>query len=364
MSCLGRAAAGLLVVRQLAQEARGMSISNSAQQFAEQLSKMARVYRRYVEGIGLTRQVIEQLSTLGTANLALPLLDTTSLMSALDLSEHIYRLLEPVVQQQEMLSRQFLLDEVVRSLREVTGGYAAAIREAAAQIATINVAVRQSIDWGIFDRLRKVIEARTEAIEAFKAAGWPIAPSMSHQLIDRVVEFYREGRVRYASRTIIAFYHRNDFERLIQTVEGWGINPLFAPRMHILRDALHAHCQGLYTLSVPALLPQIEGILNDYVIANGLVAKLGKIREVYNSAVGDLNDYDLIRWTIVTTLLYQLQNNVYVYTDFEGEIRKSMNRRRVTRHTVLHGIALRYDRPVHSLRSFVLLDALSALQSL
>ena len=352
-----RRAADAIVRPRNTRARNGMSNFSAMQQLAEQVSKVARVYQRNMESIVAMGWFAEQMSALNAVLLKSFSVDAASLNSAFELSKRISDIVSPIIQKQRA---QF--SEVARVLQDITQGYAAPIREVAAQMATVNTIIYQSLDWGIFDRLREVAQVK-ESIDAFTAAGWPIAPSMSPQLVARVVTLYREKRVRYASRVIISFYHRRNFERLNQMVENWAANPLFAPRMHILKDALEAHRQGKYTLSVPALFPQIEGILNDYVVTNGLVAKLGKIREVYNSAIGDPNDYDLIRWTIVATLLYQLQNNVYAFTDFEQELRRSINRRQVTRHTVLHGIALKYDRPIYSLKSFVLLDALSALQT-
>ena len=95
-----------------------------------------------------------------------------------------------------------------------------------------------------------------------------------------------------------------------------------------------------------------------------LVAKLGKIQQVYKAVIDNVDAYGVSNLVIATTLLYQLQTNTYSFTDFESELRKSVNRRQVTRHTVSHGVALKYDRPIHSLKAFLLLDALSALQEL
>lgn len=300
--------------------------SNAMQQLAEQLSETAYVYRRLVEGVTTMMQAVEGISAFHAAILEYSSANIVS--SILESSEHILS----------------ALDSDIRS-----------------QFEKISIIIRQSFDWGIFDQLRKAAQVKENAVDAFNAAGWPIVPSMSLQLIVRVVGLYREKKVRYASRVIISFYHRRNFEHLNRMVEDWAIHPLFAPRMHILRDALEAHRQGKYTLSVPALLPQIEGILSDYVVANDIPAKLGKIYKVYNAALGDPNSHNLARWT-VATLLYQLKNNVYDRTDFDKEIEKPINRRRITRHTILHGIALKYDKPIHSLKTFVLLDALSALQ--
>ena len=113
---------------------------------------------------------------------------------------------------------------------------------------------------------------------------------------------------------------------------------------------------------MPAIMPQIEGILNEYVRVNNLSVRFGKINEVYSAVIGDPDGYTLSNWAIAITLLNQLQTNTYVYTDFGAELRKSARSRKTTRHTVLHGITINYDKPIHSLKAFVLLDALSALQ--
>jgi hypothetical protein len=63
-------------------------------------------------------------------------------------------------------------------------------------------------------------------------------------------------------------------------------------------------------------------------------------------------------------LLYQLQSNTYVRTPFKNELDKSVQARKTTRHTVLHGVAISYDRPSNSLRVFLVLDALTALRDI
>lgn len=307
----------------------------------------------------ISQRIIEQFSRLTipvpVVDLRLPAIDTSLWVRALDVSESIVKLVQPVFEVQEAWARQ--IHEMTRGLDDLT-------RRISADLAAAALSVQQTISLGVFDDLIQLLQAHQDAAEAFKAAGWPIAPSMPFELREHVVTMHKQGKTQYISRTIIGYYQRNNHQHLIETVESWESRPLFAPRMHILQDALQAHCRGLYTLSVPALIPQIEGVLNDYVLVNGLVAKLGKIQQVYKAAIGDADEYDLSKWVIATTLLYQLQTNTYVFTDFKSELEKSVNRRQVTRHTVSHGVALKYDRPIHSLKAFLLLDALSALQEL
>lgn len=233
-----------------------------------------------------------------------------------------------------------------------------------ASLSVFDLAIQSLVESNVFADLTHLLETHDRAAEAFNAAGWPIAPSMSSELRTHVVSMHVDGKTRHISRTMLGYYHRRSYHNLRAMVQIWKKHTLFADRMHIIQDAVDAHCEGLYTLSVPALLPQVEGILNDYVLQNNLSARLGKIRQVYEAFVGNPDEYSLTKWIVASTLLYQLQTSTYAYTDFEEELSKSVRRRRTTRHTVLHGVTVNYNKPMHSLKVLVLLDAISALQQL
>ena len=317
------------------------------------------LFRQIEQTPSLSRQIVEQFSKLWVPVPVVcfkpPTIDVASWARAFSISDSIVRLIQPAFEAQNLLAEQ---------VRETLGGLHDSMQRISADLAAATISVQQTSSLGVFDNLKQLIQAHQDAVEAFKAAGWPIAPSMPSELIERVVSMHKRGKTRYISRTIMSHYQRDNQRCLIETVESWRSHPLFALRMRILDDILQAHCRRQYTLSVPALVPQIEGILNDYVFGNGLVAKLGKIQQVYEAAIGDVDKYEMSRWVIASTLLYQLQTNTYVFTDFEIELQRSVNTRRVSRHTVSHGVALKYDRPIHSLRNFLLLDAFSALRKL
>lgn len=286
---------------------------------------------------------------------ALPAIDTSTLVATTELARKIVESVRSVARWQESNTA------VLRGLVEKQNIVA---RRIAADMSAFQLALENIVSSDIFREVLSRIQFNADAAEAFRAAGWPIAPSMSQDLIEHVVEMYREEKTRYISRAIMGYYQRNDSENLHSTVDSWSGNPLFDSRMHIINDALDAHCSGRFTLSVPALLPLVEGVLNDYVIINSLPARFGRIGQVYNAVIGDPDDYSLSVWAIANTLLFQLNSSTYAFTDFGAELSKSINNRKTTRHTVLHGITSNYDRPIHSLRLFVLLDALSALQEL
>lgn len=200
-----------------------------------------------------------------------------------------------------------------------------------------------------------------EQVAAFSAAGWPLTPSMSLTLIQRVIQLYHEGKARYASQSILAFYRKNQSSMLVETVNDWRNKPYFASRMHILDDALEAHRAGKYTLSVPAALAQLEGIASEYAHAAGLTLRLGKPLDVCRAVVGTSNGESVYVSAVIETLLYVLENNIYERSDFHEELGRRSIGRRNTRHTILHGITHAYHRESVSLRAFLLLDALSFL---
>jgi phage antirepressor YoqD-like protein len=107
-------------------------------------------------------------------------------------------------------------------------------------------------------------------------------------------------------------------------------------------------------------VPNIEGIMRSYVYAKGLTGngKNPKMPEIYNAFT---DEYDLSNWLIAEVFLYQLESNIYSYKSFDNELKKTITSRFVNRHTMLHGIAFNYDREIHSLKAFLLLDAVSAL---
>lgn len=284
---------------------------------------------------------------------ALTVVDTRSLMHAFDTSREIVKLAQSISVWREAHTQQ---------IAEITRGLDSVSRRFAADLAAFRLAFQNIVSSGIISDLIELVRENQDAAEAFREAGWPIAPSMPKELKDRVVELHQQGKTRCASQPILGYYRRSDHHNLKLTVESWRVHPLFIPRMHIIESALEAHCSGNYALSIPALLPLIEGILNDYVSANNLSAKFGRIEQVYEAVIGDPGEYGLSTWAIANTLLYQLQSNTYKPTPFEIELAKSIRSRRTTRHTVLHGIAVNYDKPSNSLRVFLILDALAALK--
>lgn len=249
----------------------------------------------------------------------------------------------------------------IAQIRQLTQSLDKTVKTTALTIAAFDISRQLLPLKGIFERYRKLAEENENAAEAFSSANWIFTPSIPEDLKNRVISLHQEDKARFISSLIVGYFHRENHKNLKLVVNSWASHPLFQPRMHIIIDALDAHMNKKYTLSIPALLPLIEGILNDYVVKHKLTAKCGKITNVYQAVIGDTDGYTFTTWAIAETLIYHLQNNTYAYSDFATELSKSSKTRKVTRHTVLHGITTNYHSPSNSLRIFLLLDAISAL---
>lgn len=111
-------------------------------------------------------------------------------------------------------------------------------------------------------------------------------------------------------------------------------NTAFSSRKKILLDACEAHFLGKFTLSVPVLFSQIEGILRDY---------------------GELDIKDDIRPTIPRNgwnakLLFSMGDQVSYFNSFITELYKgNQDITSFNRNPILHGLNFNYDTEEYSL---------------
>lgn len=107
----------------------------------------------------------------------------------------------------------------------------------------------------------------------------------------------------------------------------------FAGREHILLDAVDAHFTGKYTLSVPTLFAQLEGVLRSVgSLQRGAKFKPTIKRDIWNNrllfGVGDSAQ----------------EFNAFISRLYEGQSEDAFNR-----NPVLHGIDVSYDTEEYSL---------------
>lgn len=162
----------------------------------------------------------------------------------------------------------------------------------------------------------------------------------------------------------IEYFEENQWGVLQEIVASWEENPYFVRRMSILHDALEAHIQGKYTLSIPALLSQVEGV------ASGIVEKpAGDTTRIMKTAIENI-DYgnfvraackDILVAFVTSPVGYGGVKSEYMTLEKYPEWLKAkghLESQTLNRHAILHGMQIDYASKENSLRALLLLDVL------
>jgi hypothetical protein len=74
----------------------------------------------------------------------------------------------------------------------------------------------------------------------------------------------RDGEASGIDRYLCSLFNENDAARLRKRVEAWFKLPYFADRKAIILDSLDAHKAGKWTLTIPTLLPLVDGVMSRF----------------------------------------------------------------------------------------------------
>ena len=232
----------------------------------------------------------------------------------------------------------------------------------------------QKLQQPFLQLMRTRAEIRRTA-QVFQECNLWLTPSMVG-LTDKIVKLYYEGKKQVIPSIISRYYKGNNWAILRETVSNWESNSFFQPRMEIIYDALEAHIEGKYTLSVPTLLPHIEGIAREIVEKYNLPKLEGPViyrKRAYGKngvktwpstvfAHVGISDLSVEEWVAVESLLYYLEGILYFSPgDFQKELERLKRQSKLNRQSILHGVQIKYATPMNSLRCFLALDVLSLL---
>lgn len=110
-------------------------------------------------------------------------------------------------------------------------------------------------------------------------------------------------------------------------------NNIFKERAEILKDAFCAHFEGKYTLSVPVLFAQLEGLFREY--------RPVSLSESFKTIKRDVWDYKL---------LFEIKDKAHLFNSFIGNLYKgSQPKDTFNRNPILHGVNVQYYSQEHSL---------------
>ena len=268
--------------------------------------------------------------------------------------------------QVDLQTLQQMIQQMQQVLASTTDQFILIAQQALAPIAKLAEMVQQAFA-PISEQLRQMAEAvaltAEEAIPVFQEGELWFSPSMPLSILWGVKQLRDSGQVSRGrvEQMILQAYKEDEWALLREVVTGWQQNPLFAPRMHIIEDALEAHLSGKYTLSIPALLPQIEGI------ARNFIGKPRGSKTILVEAI-EKGEFGFITSRTIELLQKYIRNTAYHYVPFDEfeewlKERSLLEEKTLHRHAILHGVQLNYASEMNSLRAFLLLDVLSALKS-
>lgn len=251
------------------------------------------------------------------------------------------------------------------------------IQEALSQFASVSAPQFAGFELSLAKLGRFIERQMAEAQEASQLlsdpitkAGFWIPPSAPVGLITQLKSLTEDGTATPESirAAIVLYYENDDFYALKEMVSDWSNNPYFRKRMHIINDAVTVHMAGQYTLSIPALLPLVEGILTSMIgprrfpgtgrwvgdaIENMLDAFLSEVRK--DAVLAYVTGYALYG---EIPPAYRTPEKYPIWLEDKGlEGRQSLQR-----HAILHGLQFDYHSKENSLRAFLILDVLAHLQ--
>jgi len=173
-----------------------------------------------------------------------------------------------------------------------------------------------------------------------------------------------EVTIEQIEQVFIDNYSADNYIVLKEMVSSWRDSP-FDQRKEIIDDALDAHISGKYTLSIPTLLPQVEGILST--ITNSKAGGIGRLLKnaVENNSLRDVSAFNALE----NDILIALATDPFLFKGHIGEffspekytewlVNQGFESTPLNRDAILHGVQIDYATEINSLRVFFLLDSL------
>lgn len=154
--------------------------------------------------------------------------------------------------------------------------------------------------------------------------------------VGKLEEFIRALEADVLTKSALIDYYKSSTKQdaVVGLIEdACGSFDSFKPRRKILLDAVNAHFRGLYTLSVPAMFAQIEGIMRDI----GALAPKDDLKPTIK------RDWD--NRTLFGMSDDAAHFNAFLHQLFEGQ--KGADE--FNRNPILHGANVGYDTEENSL---------------
>lgn len=255
---------------------------------------------------------------------------------------------QPIVQSIGHLARTFFntLGEYAKKLDELPLEAKQEVKEGLIHLPSISGKHGDSI---------KLLTSEDDELSCILSArGWWILQRDINGPVKReLLRLGREGQTSGIDCYLCSLFNENDGARLRQRIEAWFKLPYLADRKQIILDSLEAHKAGKWTLTVPTLLPLVDGVIRRF--------RKEHLRRSKNPKRGIRADEFVDYYRRHQPKLFGkpfasfVLDHIFASFDFNNGTSPSS----INRHAILHGEIFDYATEANSLKVFLLLDTIS-----
>jgi hypothetical protein len=253
---------------------------------------------------------------------------------------------------------------ILQSIGNLARSFFKALGEAATKLDELPLEEKQQIKEGFVRLLSTNAETRASAklltseddelSRILSAHGWWILSRDINGPVKRaLLQLGREGKAAEIDRYLCSLFSENDAARLRQKIESWFKIPYLTDRREIIFDSLDAHTRGKWTLTVPTLLPLVDGLMRRF-----RKEHLRRSKNPHKTMHADrfVDYYRRKRPKLFgKSLKHFMLKQMFAKFDLNNGASPSS----INRHAILHGEIFDYATQANSLRVFLLLDTIS-----
>ena len=182
---------------------------------------------------------------------------------------------------------------------------------------------------------------------------WVLQKDINGPVKRELLRLGREGKSHEIDNYLCLLFKEADGVRLQKKIESWLDVPYLNERKQVILDSLAAHRNRKWTLSIPALLPLVDGLTRRFRRDHLRPSKnpsraihVDKFAEYYRKKQPKLFGASFASF---------VRNNMYARFDLNSGTPSSS----INRHGVLHGEISDYGTEANSRRVFLLLDTIA-----
>lgn len=204
-----------------------------------------------------------------------------------------------------------------------------------------------------FEKIRRGFEQTDEDMKLFQTKivelGYPPHYDVDIRQMRIIIKDYREDKKQVAEYIDEFMAWNYNSEAIHQMLIKWETKPFLEKRLHILRNVVKSHNQGMYHLSVLGIVSQYEGLIVDAFGITGRVSgkNLENLLE-YLLKQEKKNNFDFDN-----AIFDYYKSNILVSFRHGEEIGSS-----ISRHAILHGAHTNFGTLSISIKVILLFDYL------